>query len=338
ANAPVSTIDYVHNEHSSVSICANGDCAASGEYSAEVTLDEGDNQITVTANTDDGAQASVNFQIKYQAQEVAAPVRLSQCSDQRVVAANGASAAVSFSPTVSGGCSAPTLSCDHESGSIFTIGNHTVSCEAYDECGQTAECDFAVNIEAPPESEEVDDVEETEAVASCDRNEDVSLTHTLGDNLLWPPKHKLVDVEQTLTLATDCDQLQGEMSQWQTGVEVWSNEPEASDSANGMQDSGDTFNFAPDAKATDEVLRLRAERLGNGNGRVYLLIGYGAEGDNRFLTSCEVVVVPHNNSSASKAEVAIMASQAKYYCEENNGAAPVDFYQHGLSDKIGSKQ
>ena len=179
------------------------------------------------------------------------------------------------------------------------------------------------------------DADAGESIASCDQGEDVSLAHSLGDNLLWPPNHKLVDVEQTLSLATDCDQLRDQMSQWQTGVEVWSNEPEA-----GSDDIGNngTDNFAPDAKTADEVLRLRAERKGSGNGRVYLLIGYGEDEDDRVVTSCEVVIVPHSNGSKSIADVSIMASKAKYHCEENNGAAPDDFYQHGLSAEIGSKQ
>jgi hypothetical protein len=243
--------------------------------------------ITVTASTDDGEKASVSFQIEYNVREPVAPVKLSRCSDVRDVTANGASTAVSFAPVASGGCSAPTISCDSESG------------------------------------------------ASCNRDEDVSLEHSLGKTLLWPPNHKLVDVRQSLSLETDCDQLQEEMSQWQTGVEVWSNEPEAATSDNSGDDSG---NFAPDAKNADEVLRLRAERKGSGNGRVYLLIGFGEEEGDRFATSCEVVVVPHSNKSASIAEVSIMASKAKNYCEENNGAAPEDFYQHGLSAAIGPKQ
>ncbi len=326
ANAAVSTIDYVHNAHSPVSICANGDCAANGEYSADVTLDQGENKITVTANTGDGAQASVSFQIEYNAEQPPAPLRLSKCSDLRVVAANGVSATVSFTPVASGGCSTATISCDSQSGSLFAIGNHTVSCKANDECGQTAQCDFAINVVAP----KVD-----KSGTNCNRDKDVSVQHSLGKTLLWPPHHNLVDVQQSLTLKADCDQLQGQISQWQTGVEVWSNEPETASNDNGGDDSG---NFAPDAKEADKVLRLRAERHGSGNGRVYLLIGFGADKGDRFATSCEVVVVPHSNKSASIAAVSIMASKAKYYCEENNGAAPEDFYQHGLSAEIGPKQ
>jgi len=325
ANAPVSTIDYVHNERSPVSICASGDCAASGEYSANVTLDQGENQVTVNANTADGGKASVSFQIEYNPQKPPAPLRLAKCGDVRVVAENSFSAAVSFNPVATGGCSAATISCDSTSGSSFAIGNHTVSCEARDACDNVAQCDFSINVQAPKVEEQVD---------SCSRDEDVSLEQSVGKTKLWPPNHNLVDVKQSLKLGTDCDQLKGEISEWTTGVEVWSNEPEASN-GNGGDSSG---NFAPDAKSADEVLRLRAERQGNSNGRVYLLIGYAEEEGDRLATSCEVVIVPHSNNSVSKAEVAIMASQAKYYCEQNNGTAPDGYYQHGLSAEIGPKQ
>ncbi len=326
ANAPVSTIDYVHNDRSPVNICSNGDCAATGEYSANVTLDQGQNQITVTANTGDGSQASVSFQIEYQEQEPVKPLTLSKCADQNVVAANGASATVSFNPMASGGCSSASVNCDSESGSLFTIGNHKVTCQASDDCGDTAQCSFAINVVAP----EVDEPD-----ASCDREENVRMEHSIGETLLWPPNHKLVDVEHSVALKSDCDQLSEELSQWQTGVEVWSNEPEA-----GEEDTGNngTDNFAPDAKQADDVLRLRAERRGSGDGRVYLIIGYGEYQQQRYVTSCKVVTVPHSNQSASINSVSHMASAAKYYCEQNNGAAPEGYYQHGLSAEIGPKQ
>ena len=110
---------------------------------------------------------------------------------------------------------------------------------------------------------------------------------------------------------------------------------QASSAANNSNGSG---NFAPDAKQANDKLRLRAERSGNGNGRVYLLINLGVSSDDNVALHCSAVVVPHSNSQQSIDAVNAMAKDAVKYCEDNQGLAPAGWYQHGLSEEVGPKQ
>ncbi len=73
---------------------------------------------------------------------------------------------------------------------------------------------------------------------------------------IWPPNHKFVDITLTYGVQDNCGAVNCSLS-------VTSNEPE-----NGTGD-GDT---APDWEIVDDkLLRLRAERAGNGNGRIYTI-------------------------------------------------------------------
>lgn len=78
-------------------------------------------------------------------------------------------------------------------------------------------------------------------------------------NILWPPNHKMVPVTVSAMVSEDYDDEEPSCKI----TSVSSNEPE-----NGLGD-GDT---APDWEITgDLTLNLRAERAGNGDGRVYTL-------------------------------------------------------------------
>ena len=101
---------------------------------------------------------------------------------------------------------------------------------------------------------------------------------------LWPPNHKLVTV--TLSGATDAD---GDpVTTTVTGVTQ--DEP-----LNGLGD-GDT---APDAAAVaghPNQVKLRAERSGTGDGRVYRIAVSVSDGTTATCTGTVVVGVPHDQS------------------------------------------
>ncbi len=64
ADVPVTDIEYVKNEDAPVVVCNTGDCAEDGQFSVTVPLDEGVNQIEVTATSEDGSKASVTTSVE----------------------------------------------------------------------------------------------------------------------------------------------------------------------------------------------------------------------------------------------------------------------------------
>ncbi len=90
------------------------------------------------------------------------------------------------------------------------------------------------------------------------------ITASLADSCLWPPNHELQDVGLRLAVSDNCTP----SSLIAIDVKVTSDEkPEVMTEGDG--------NFSPDAVVTgtgvNRVVRLRRERMGGGDGRVYLI-------------------------------------------------------------------
>jgi hypothetical protein len=103
-------------------------------------------------------------------------------------------------------------------------------------------------------------------------------------NLLWPPNHTLKNVHLDVVAADNCGGVSFVMSS------IASSEPD-----NGLGD-GNTVGDIQDASlgTPDTDVVLRAERSGNGPGRIYT-IGYTAtDGSNNQTQAATIVTVPHN--------------------------------------------
>jgi len=97
--------------------------------------------------------------------------------------------------------------------------------------------------------------------------------------------------------------------------------------------------FSPDAKdIAVSTLRLRSERVDDGNGRVYLIVvkSTDAAGQTGFATV--TVVVPKSSSTANVNAVLAEAAAAKAYADSHNGAPPVGYFVIGDGAIIGNKQ
>jgi uncharacterized repeat protein (TIGR01451 family) len=107
---------------------------------------------------------------------------------------------------------------------------------------------------------------------------------TVDQPILWPPNHKMVDVQVDYTPTDNCTPASGIIST----LDVSSNEP-----VNGTGD-GDT---SPDWEIVDaHHVRLRAERAGNADGRIYTItITSTDSGGNKSIKSV-TVAAPHNNT------------------------------------------
>jgi hypothetical protein len=124
-----------------------------------------------------------------------------------------------------------------------------------------------------------------------------TITCSVIESLLWPPDHQLVNVGLSVDVEPPDATLQ---------VQVYAN-----DSA----DSSDAADIGPD------TLRLRAERNGDGLGRVYLIVVTATNSAGSAFDVC-TVVVPHDQSADSIAQVEAEAAAAEAYYREFQTAPP----------------
>jgi hypothetical protein len=107
--------------------------------------------------------------------------------------------------------------------------------------------------------------------------------------VLWPPNHQLVNV----------------------GLSVQVSDPNATVTVQVFADDGavpaDAAGLAPG------TLRLRADRQGNGSGRVYLVVVTATDAFGDTATSACTVVVPHDHSTRALAAVEQQAADAAAY-------------------------
>jgi hypothetical protein len=98
-------------------------------------------------------------------------------------------------------------------------------------------------------------------------------------------------------------------------------------------------NHAPDAKDIAlNTLRLRSERKGDGDGRVYLIVVKATDVAGNVGFCCSTVVVPHDQSEASLSSVQSQAAAAHAFCQANAGMPPPGYFIIGDGPIIGPKQ
>ena len=149
------------------------------------------------------------------------------------------------------------------------------------------------------------------------------VTCDVSTTTLWPPNHNLINVGLSASADDNCP---GTV----ITVEVFGDEDD-------LEETGDG-NFSPDAKDIAPVtLRLRSERKGDGDGRVYLIIVTATDAAGNVSRCCRTVTVTHDQSESSKASVAAQAAAAQAFCEEN-GTAPPGYFVIGDGPVIGPKQ
>jgi uncharacterized repeat protein (TIGR01451 family) len=215
------------------------------------------------------------------------------------------SAVVSYpAPGVIDNCPGATTVCVPPSGSTFPVGQTPVACTATDSGGAQATCTFLVTV---------NDVEPPVVVCS------------VTTPLLWPPNHDLVNVGYTSTAVDICS---GPLP---VSVGVAGDEDDEMGPGDG--------NFSPDAKDLgSQTLRLRAERVGGSDGRVYLTVSSAVDGAGNVGFSCCTVAVPKSQSPAMIASVNAQAAAARAFCQANGGAAPAGYFVVGDGPVIGPKQ
>ena len=152
-----------------------------------------------------------------------------------------------------------SASLDRAAAGPFGLGEHTVRLIATDDRGQTNSAIAIVTV-----------VDQTPPVIS-----DASVDKAT----LWPPNHQMIDVAVSYAAIDNC----GPAS---TILSVSSNEL-----VNGPGDG----NTASDWEVIDaHHVRLRAERSGKGDGRVYMITIAATDSFGNTSSQMVTVLVPHN--------------------------------------------
>ncbi|MDY6951204.1 MAG: PKD domain-containing protein [Thermodesulfobacteriota bacterium] len=143
----------------------------------------------------------------------------------------------------------------------FPLGIHTVALVVTDSEGEPDDDEVMITVEdtTPPE-----------------------VSVTVNKDSLWPPNHKMVDVGFGFEVSDICD------AEPVVSIEVTSDEPTAT--APGAGGS----KHAPDAEITDDGVLLRAERSGNGDGRVYVITVTASDVSGNSASASASVKVNHN--------------------------------------------
>jgi hypothetical protein len=199
---------------------------------------------------------------------ITCPGNITVSNDAGVCGASVTFAATSTgipAPTVAYRIGATVISSPH----FFPVGNTTVSATATNSTG-TASCTFVVRVN------------DTEAP--------VISNLSASPHMLWPANHRMRDVMVNYSSTDNCGVVNCQ-------VRVTSNE------AVNEPGSGQT---GPDWEIIDNHhIRLRAERSGNGNGRVYTIHVTCADQYGNTRTSTTTVSVPHSMTSARTGAVSV---------------------------------
>lgn len=163
---------------------------------------------------------------------------------------------------------APDIS--DNSTSVFQLGENIVTWTATDDSGNFATAEQIVTVidVTPP-----------------------TIAATVSPDLLWPPNHKLVSIAPNLAVTDNCSVAGTQLES------ITMNEGDESDAYDPDFDTtlgdGNTTN---DIHVTSEdVIFLRAERSGKGDGRIYNLIFSVTDGSGNRAEDDTQVTVPHSN-------------------------------------------
>jgi len=164
----------------------------------------------------------------------------------------------------------------------------------------------------------------------CTDQDPPAISCNVAQTQLWPPNHNLENVGLTATVTDDCDSevvIGGGPNG--TGVTVYSDEQDL--------DAG-SGNHSPDAKNIGlGTLRLRSERGGPHNGRVYLIVVQATDAAGNTGFCAKTVTVPHDQAKKDKQAVEAQATAARNFFLANH-TPPPGFVQVGVGPVVGPKQ
>jgi hypothetical protein len=237
----------------------------------DITSDElpiyplGTTTVTFTATDDSGNSASCSMTVTVQ--DTTPPV-ITCPADVTVEQETADGTEVSLTATATDVCDAePTITSDELA--IYPLGSTVVTFTATDDSGNSASCTTTVTVE------------DTTAP-------DISVT--VSPDTLWPPNHKMVDIVATVTFSDICDATPTVV------LTITSNEPDNDqgkpyDPQDSTSGDGNTINDIQ-IGTDDYAFKLRAERAGAGDGRVYTITYTVTDASGNSASASATVVVP----------------------------------------------
>jgi hypothetical protein len=234
----------------------------------EITSDElaiyplGDTTVTFTATDDSGNNISDTVIVTV---ADTTPPSVDAGQDITVEQETADGTEVTLIATVSDICdSTPTITWSHGPTAVFPLGNTTVTVTATDASGNSANDTVIVTVEDTTSPE---------------------ISVAVSPATLWPPNHKMVDITATVTVTDICD-----ADPTVVLTSITSDEP---DDARGNGDGKTVNDIQADIGTTDYEFKLRAERVGEGDGRVYTITYTATDASgNSASASATVAVVP----------------------------------------------
>ena len=197
----------------------------------------------------------------------------------------------------------PVVGFDEVSKVEQSLGTQSYVLRVIDAFGQTDE-----------DTTQVDVVDTTPPVVSC----------SVVTPVLNQTNHKLVKVG---LMSSAVDQCEGVLP---VTVNVFADEDD---------DGTGDGNSSPDAKdIAVGSLQLRAERKGNGDGRVYLIIPEATDNSGNRGFGCCTVSVPHSSAASALLSVQAQATAARAFCQANAGTPPAGYFTVGDGPVLGPKQ
>ncbi|UCH83885.1 MAG: HYR domain-containing protein [Candidatus Latescibacterota bacterium] len=252
---------------------------------APTTFPLGETTVTFTAEDDAGNVSSCTAKVTVEdttAPSITCPGDVTvECSDFCGTPWDDPQLSAFFA-----GVSASDVCCavnvTNDAPACFPLGTTTVTFTATDCVGNADSCTADVTVEdtTPPE-----------------------ITVTLNRDRLWPPNHKMVDIYATVEVTDVC-------CEFPTFVltSATSDEPD-----NGKGD-GNTINDIQDADigTADTHIKLRSERQGGGDGRVYTIVYTASDCVGNTTDATVEVHVPHDHSGWAFASMGFAASGVEF--------------------------
>jgi M6 family metalloprotease-like protein len=217
-------------------------------------------QTTVTFTATDDAGNSVSASMIVSVVDTTPP-DLTVPADVTVEQESAAGTVVPLTATATDICDADVEITSNEL-PIYPLGDTTVTFTATDDSGNTVSKSMVVHVidTTPPE-----------------------ISVTVSPDTLWPPNHKMVDITATVTVTDICDANPAVIL-----ASVTSDEP---DDAIG---NGDGHTVDDIQIGTTLEFKLRAERAGEGDGRVYTITYTAIDASGNSASASATVIVPYD--------------------------------------------